>query len=476
MKKLMKKVVCAFVALTMMMTLCVTSFADLVTIENGKDAKNGVVYIESWCGNDGCAGTGFAIGDPTKPVKYIATNWHVVTCSGSWSPNNARVRVYLTRNSSESNFLTCKVVAIGDKNTDLAVLELPREITDRTALKLCPSATVETGEKVMTIGFPGDADRVTNHHSYGIQDVTMTDGIIQKKTTYKLSNNINVYETTASINHGNSGGPLVSDETGAVLGINTWGFQSGSDSREFYLSIMVDELINLIDKNGLKAKVGYVLTTDQAPSQPDSTPSQPESDPEAPADSTQEEASSEAASEAESEDDEEDSNNMWLIIGIAAAVVVAAVVVVVVLNKKKKPAPKQEPAPVQRTSYVPPQQTTTQTRTQTQVQAPAPASNATLICEKGALVGRSYTVSSSIIIGRDPQKCTVCFPVDTKGVSGVHCEIRRSSKGYEIIDRGSSYGTTLGNGQKLTANVPVYIPSGSYFSVGSMEQMFQIKY
>lgn len=101
-----------------------------------------------------------------------------------------------------------------------------------------------------------------------------------------------------------------------------------------------------------------------------------------------------------------------------------------------------------------------------------------LVNEDGLVIGVNTNVASrsGVIIGRNTQKCGVCLPVDTKGVSGVHCEIRKTANGFEIIDRGSSYGTTLGSGQKLTPNVPVYIPDGTYFTIGSADQLFQIKY
>ncbi len=148
---------------------------------------------------------------------------------------------------------------------------------------------------------------------------------------------------------------------------------------------------------------------------------------------------------------------------IALLAVAAVVVVAVVMVTKGKKQPVQGSAPVQSAAPV-------------QNAAPAQRGTPMLICEKGLLANRTFPIGSGVIIGRNTQKCSVCFPVDAKGVSGVHCEIRRNGSVFEIIDRGSSYGTTLGNGQKFTPNVPVTIPDGTYFMVGSAEQLFQIKY
>ncbi|MDE7360458.1 MAG: FHA domain-containing protein, partial [Oscillospiraceae bacterium] len=109
--------------------------------------------------------------------------------------------------------------------------------------------------------------------------------------------------------------------------------------------------------------------------------------------------------------------------------------------------------------------------------APAMSANGAVITGmKGIMANRTFNVNGSVVIGRNAQKCNVAYPVDAKGVSGVHCQIRQANGGYEIIDCGSSNGTYLGNGQKLIPNVPVFIPNGSYFYLGSAEQLFQIKY
>ena len=153
-------------------------------------------------------------------------------------------------------------------------------------------------------------------------------------------------------------------------------------------------------------------------------------------------------------DSNPNNNTLLIVIIIAAVVVIAVVVVIVVLSKKKSSA-----APYQ------PTQTT-----------PTPANGAVITGMKGMLANRSFNINGSIVLGRNPQKCNVCFPVDAKGISGVHCQIRQTGSGYEIMDCGSSNGTFLGNGQKLTPNVPVPIPDGTYFYLGSAEQLFQIKY
>ena len=81
----------------------------------------------------------------------------------------------------------------------------------------------------------------------------------------------------------------------------------------------------------------------------------------------------------------------------------------------------------------------------------------------GAMNGRSYQVRDLITIGRNR-------------ISGVHCQIQRQGKIYLIIDKESSYGTYIGNGERLTPNVPRQLANGDFFYLADREQLFQIRY
>lgn len=438
MKRVINRLVGLMIALLTIIVSSTVSFADTVEVNSPSDAINGVVYIRAYYKNSNSghlwSGTGFAIGDPEKPVEYIVTNAHVAT-DDEISQSELELRVYFSY--ATNDYMIASIYKI-DKVRDIAVLKLPEPTTKRTALVLCPGDDIRTGESVAVIGYPGYSDSVTNDQKYDLTDVTVTSGVISKKTTSKERDNCSVYQTDAEINYGNSGGPLVNSK-GQVVGINTFGKnfkdKNGIQTKLYY-AISIDEVIDLAPRD----TIGYVLSTD-APK--DTTESKPEVDtPEEP-------------------EKKNDSSPVLLIVIIAVVVVAAAAAVIVIVMQKNKAKPA---APV--------------AAAPSNAAAPVNSTPATpvIICEKGLLAGRSFPIGSSVTIGRNTQKCGICFPVDAKGVSGVHCEIRRTANGYEIIDRGSSFGTTLGNGQKLTANVPVAIPNGTYFMVGSAEQLFQIKY
>lgn len=445
----MKRFVGAVMALISLMACSIFVSADTVKITSIPEAINGVVWVHGAYGGSGWSGTGFAIGDPNEPIEYIVTNAHVVT-GEKYKPGAAEMKVYFSY--AANDFMIASVYKI-DEVKDIAVLKLPEKTTKRTAMVLCPSSEVAVGEDVAVIGYPGVSNEVSYDRKYDLSDITVTRGGVSKKTTSKYDDNTQVYQTDAEINPGNSGGPLVNSK-GQVIGINTFTLTT-SNGGKLYYSVMIDELMDLVSRD----TVGYVLSTDASASEPSSsdTTSVAEKDPDDDLDK-----------DSDKNPDKDPGFNPTPIIIIAAVVVVAVVCVVIFMNMKGKNKPQVAPA---------------QSRTPVQVSAPAqgsaPANNAgtpVLICEKGLLANRTFPIGSGVIIGRNTQKCSVCFPVDAKGVSGVHCEIRRNGNVFEIIDCGSSYGTTLGNGQKLTPNVPVTIPNGSYFMVGSAEQLFQIKY
>lgn len=433
MKNLLKRIICAASALITLMVCTVPAFADTVKITNANEARNGVVWIYATgitaatdeYGNvlrdkngdliptqTGWSGTGFAIGDPGKPIEYIATNAHVAT-----DPNVIQIELKVYFSYAQNDFVIPTIYKV-DEVKDLAILKLPAPTDKRTALVLCPSDDVDMNGEVTALGFPGVANYITDNKKYDINDVTLTRGVISRKT-YQNENMRSIYQTDAFVNSGNSGGPLVNSK-GEVIGINSFVVTADKAQGSINGAVCIDELINFVTRE----QVGYVLSTDKPAFNP-----------------------------------------VPVIIVIAAVVVAAVAVIVIMATKKKAPAAAAVAAPAQKTAPV-----------NNAPAASASTGTATLICEKGILAGRTFTVGSGVIIGRNTEKCSVCFPLDAKGISGVHCEIRKTANGYEIIDRGSSYGTTLGNGQKLSPNVPVFLPSGTYFSLGGMEQMFRIKY
>jgi putative serine protease PepD len=141
-------------------------------------------------------GSGFVI----DKAGHIVTNYHVVE-----GANEVTV--------SFSNRDTVKAEVVGtDPSTDLAVLRVDTSAAALTPLPLGDSDAVRVGDPVVAIGNPFGLDR------------TVTSGIVsalQRLITAPNQFTIDhVIQTDAPINHGNSGGPLLSSR-GQVIGVNT---------------------------------------------------------------------------------------------------------------------------------------------------------------------------------------------------------------------------------------------------------------
>ncbi len=141
-------------------------------------------------------GSGFVI----DKAGHIVTNYHVI--SGA-----TRVQVSF----SSQDELDAKVVG-SDPSTDIAVLKIDTHSRALTPLPLGDSDSVRVGDQVYAIGNPFGYTR------------TLTSGVVsalQRQIVAPNSLQIDgVIQTDASINHGNSGGPLI-DAAGRVIGVTS---------------------------------------------------------------------------------------------------------------------------------------------------------------------------------------------------------------------------------------------------------------
>lgn len=451
--------------LTAILTAALMTLASLslsASAKTANEAKNSVVYIEStftsqsdrdlifqgvygdpnefyWLHSGETVysrGSGFAIGEVGEDVSYIVTNAHVVlddTAEGikSLDPLNKtlnlsnkkanEVRVYFSYGAND--YMRAQIYMVNEEK-DICILKLPQPTDKREPLVICKSSEVDMDDDFSALGFPADSDWYMDNTSlsYDADDVSRTSGSISRKSTD--SDGIEVYLLDMNISPGNSGGALVNSK-GEVVGIPTYKI-GGSKN----YAIVIDELLNLINRD----TIPYTLSNEVN----DVSANAPE-----------ETEAAEAVTEASAAPKEENnSNTLIIVIIIAAAVVVAAAAVVVVVVKgSKKGTPAAPAAPQQHTPVI------------------------TGI--KGFMTGRSFTVAGSVIIGRNAQKCTVCYPVDAQGISGVHCEVRQFGNEYQLVDLGSSCGTFLPDGQRLVPNVPVTLKNGMFFCLGSNNEMFR---
>ena len=92
----------------------------------------------------------------------------------------------------------------------------------------------------------------------------------------------------------------------------------------------------------------------------------------------------------------------------------------------------------------------------------------------GIYASQSFTLDKDVIIGRDPNVCSIIFPDGTPGISKVHCQVCINSFGTRIalIDCDSSFGTFV-NGIKIPPGTPVPLNEGDVIQVGA-DNVFRV--
>ncbi len=107
---------------------------------------------------------------------------------------------------------------------------------------------------------------------------------------------------------------------------------------------------------------------------------------------------------------------------------------------------------------------------------PVKKAGARVIAIGGTLNGRRYSITGTVKVGRDSSQCAIAFPVNTQGVSGVHCEVAFDGSVCYVKDLNSRYGTFTIDGKKLSPNVPQILQSGEKFYLASPENTFEVRF
>lgn len=161
---------------------------------------------------------------------------------------------------------------------------------------------------------------------------------------------------------------------------------------------------------------------------------------------------------------------LYVIIGVLAAAVVA---LMFTRGKKSGGKNQQQETPTRRYQPENPPAVPDEPTKQLTVDEPQP--RVALDCIGGALQGMTFPISSRVVFGRDPKRCSIIYPKDAKGISGVHCAAEPTADGLIILtDLGSTYGTMVG-GRQLTAGKGVTLHPGDTFTLGGSENRFTVR-
>lgn len=383
------------------------------------EAKDGVVYIQSVFSDAISSGSGFAIGENGKPVQYIVTNYHVVHNENTGEKAQS---VTVCFSAAANRYMTAQVYRYSEAK-DIAVLRLPEPTTEVKPLKLRKYSDNNISETFYALGYPARATVGTDFERYDKKDIVTTSGMISRQT---MVDETDVYMLDLEITSGNSGGPLVNSK-GEVVGINTFSITDENYDRTNY-AVCIDEVTRLIDVD----EVPFTLTSDV---------------------------------------------NAKAIIVIAAVVIVdvalAAMIVISLMGPGKKalyerPAKKPER-----------HDTDSDIRRTVAADSISPTvavsdSVSIISCISGQLKDKDFVLKDKLVFGRDPKRCKVVFPLDTEGVSGLHCQLVKENGKIKLTDLGSTYGTYVGNGLKIDKDTPVELKKGDTFSLGSDKNKFVV--
>ena len=220
------------------------------------ESRNGIVMVYATVyDNEGNSeagmGTGWAIGTPGQPIQYIVTNGHVVNKAYTYprydsSLYGGEIDVFFS--AAENDYVKAKVVYFSpQEEKDIAILQLPSPTDKRTALTLRDSGDIKIGDTAYALGYPGNSSQRQDFATYDIDDITITRGIISKRTTTSFST-YEAFQMDVSIAPGNSGGPLV-DENGNVIGINVAGAIDPNTGLSLGMNyaIIINELTKILD-------------------------------------------------------------------------------------------------------------------------------------------------------------------------------------------------------------------------------------
>ncbi len=386
------------------------------------NSRNGVVRVAA-LRPDGyiSLGSAFGVGEAGKETDIFVTNDHVIHDTYVDETGNTAVlpamNVWILKSSSALNPATgldtsqtipCEVLYASKAGyPDIAILKAAEPVPGRVALPLLEDeSALEVGDHVYALGYPSSSD-ATEVGAYGertvagVEDVTITSGVVSRFTTSATFGNTRIIQHDAAINHGNSGGPLI-NESGAVVGINTYGLGQDTETGDVssYYSVRIQYVIDQLDSLDIHYTSSHGI-------------------------------------------------NIPVIIAVAAAVIVI-IAVIIVLVVRKKPGEKDNDG------------------------GTAPAQEYRIQGQSGAFAGRRFAINGQVRIGRDPGGSDLVYPDGTPGISGQHCVVSLSGGQITLTDLGSSYGTFLAGGRKLTPNQPVVLRIGDRFYLGSEKQSFVI--
>lgn len=186
-------------------------------------------------------GTGFAV-----TPKRIVTNAHVLR--EALQDDTLRIGIVPSEGGEAAAY--ARPLAVSPSN-DLALVEITGEL--RLPPLTIAAGPVRDGE-VSAVGYPMNVDRA---QGLGMEDIFHSQPPVKSRGFISGQRPSRLFDTilhTAPIARGNSGGPLL-DGCGRVIGVNSFGTDSGGSDGEFYFAVSTRELLPFLQANDVDARV-----------------------------------------------------------------------------------------------------------------------------------------------------------------------------------------------------------------------------
>ncbi|MDO4617672.1 MAG: trypsin-like peptidase domain-containing protein [Lachnospiraceae bacterium] len=526
----------ALIALCMLCMMLVTPvLAEDTGLTSADDPREGVMLITiGYEDEDGDfesikMGTCFLINE-----EYVLTNEHVVTLSeddadfvkfkednnlSNLKVNDNHIKLYLYVNR-DMKVSASVHNSVHSENLDFAAVKLAEKIYDRSPLALGDSDEVVTKDTVYALGYP--AESIANKEYNTKDDVSMVNGAISKISS---TDNLDIFEHSAELNNGNSGGPLL-DVDNNVIGINTF------IKNEKNYSIQINAIKKGLDTFGIPyidgASEGSVIPEGEIeevePAEPDNSAElsalqsvlteagavnadEYTSESIAALDSAVSAANTVVSQGADASaaditaakdalnaaldalEVKSGPNIMLIVAAIAAIIIVLIIIVVAVLASGKK---KTAPAPMPVNSPLPDMgQNPTEFRPMDQMSGGMEGSEETTLLDGGSgettLLGSSGQVaylirtkdgtripvnSQNFKIGKERRRVNYCV-ADNSTVSRVHCEIVKRGADFYVIDQGSANYTYV-NGIQTSPNKETLLTDGCILRLSDEDFEFHL--
>ena len=439
--------------LVMFAAFSVTVYADQKGNQEVLAARNGVVRVIYEEEEYYYMGSAFGVGKAGEETDIFVTCYHVVNPYGV--TNETYDTVYITTGASMYDEVYRVNILYADKDTDIAIMQTTKKVRGRCALPLIESSYIEPTMSVYTLGYPGISDEFSDVTYYGgdfsslVEDETVTMGSITK--TNLVSEGVKYFQVDADINHGNSGGPSVTSE-GYVIGVNEAIMADSQGGNYIGLVTHIDYVMEALDS----LHIAYDSVDPATVSMEGTTEITPGAETE-----TQETSVGVT---------DHSGTDLYVKILIVIVVIVLSILLIFVIFMIRRDKKREAQIAKEREQYL------SRSRIEPYQNAQPVRGAPKVIGMQGMFANNSFTITGNLIMGRSSARCHLVYPQNTPGVSNVHCELRVMNGVLFLIDRGSSYGTFVGNRMRLNPNQPYQLHDGEVFYLAAPQNSFIVRF